>query len=220
MTTNELLKKLQFQLRQLEQEVLQHDAQLPAGQRKMMQDVERFNNELFIQEGAQLKPCIVQLSKSINQLKQLISANRSHFAIISSCEKIQDRFSAVRRALATTNINIKSLEQQKRTRRAQAIKRGVRAHQQSGFSWIASNVMQNSHQLYEELNKHLNWAKVIEQKIESLQSSLDNCHSADKIKIQNDILTQHSRLGKCRQATSYIEDRIQLFERPFKNQNR
>ncbi|GIU07734.1 primosomal protein N' [Shewanella sp. c952] len=220
MNTNELINKLKQQLKQLEQDVLQHDAALPPGQRKMMQDVERFNNELFIQEGAQLKPCIDQLSKNIAQLQQLLNANRSHHTIISSCEKIQDRFSAVRRALSTTNINIKSLEQQKRTRRAHAIKRGTKAHQQSGFSWIASNVMQNSHQLYEELNKHLNWAKIIEQKIENLQSSLENCHSADKIKLQNEILAQHSRLGKCRQATSYIEDRIQLFERPFKSQNR
>lgn len=220
MTTSELIKRLKHQLKQLEQEVLQHDAHLPAGQRKMMQDVERFNNELFVQEGAQLKPCIDQLSRNVAQLQQLINAKRSPYTIISSCEKIQDRFSAVRRALATTGINVKSLEQQKRTRRAHAIKRGARAHQQSGFSWIASNVMQNSHQLYEELNKHLNWAKIIEQKIENLQSLLDNCHSADKIKLQNEILAQHSRLGKCRQATSYIEDRIQLFERPFKGQNR
>jgi len=220
MKRHDLINQLKQQLKQLEQDVLQHDAKLPPGQRKMMQDVERFNNELFIQAGAQLIPCIEQLNKSILQLQQLITAKRSLESISSSCEKIQDRFSAVRRALATTNLNIKSLEQQKRTRRAHAIKRGAKAHQQSGFSWIASNVMQNSHQLYEELNKHLNWAKVIEQKIENLQYSLENCHSNDKIKLQNEILAQHSRLGKCRQATSYIEERIQLFERPFKGQNR
>ncbi|MGS0679763.1 primosomal replication protein [Shewanella sp. 125m-7] len=220
MTTDELVKKLKQQLKQLEQEVLQHDSRLPAGQRKMMQDIERFNNELFIQVGGQLQPCIDQLAKNIAQLEQLLKANRSPYTVVSSCEKIQDRFSALRRALMTTGINVKSIEQQKRSRRAYAIKRGVKSHNDSGFSWIASNVMQNSHQLYEELNKHLNWAKIIEQKIENLQSSLENCHSADKIKLQNEILSLHSRLGKCRQATSYIEDRIQLFERPFKSQNR
>ncbi|ABV87978.1 primosomal replication protein [Shewanella pealeana] len=220
MTTNELVQKLKLQLKQLEQEVLQHDSRLPPGQRKMMLDVERFNNELFIQVGGQLQPCIDQLSKNIAQLEQLLRAKRSPYTIVSSCEKIQDRFSALKRALATTSINVKSIEQQKRSRRAYAIKRGIKSHNESGFNWIASNVMQNSHQLYEELNKHLNWAKIIEQKIENLQSSLENCHSADKIKLQNEILTLHSRLGKCRQATSYIEDRIQLFERPFKSQNR
>ena len=220
MTTDELVRKLRLQLKQLEQEVLQHDSRLPPGQRKMMQDVERFNSELFIQVGGQLQPCIEQLSKNIAQLEQLVKAKRSPYTIVSSCEKIQDRFSALRRALTTTGINVKSIEQQKRSRRAFAIKRGNQSHADSGFSWIASNVMQNSHQLYEELNKHLNWAKIIEQKIENLQSSLENCHSADKIKLQNEILAQHSRLGKCRQATSYIEDRIQLFERPFKSQNR
>ena len=220
MTNEQLVAKLKQQLKQLEQEVLQHDSKLPPGQRKMMQDVERFNSELFLQVGGQLQPCIEQLAKNIAQLEQLLKAKRSPYTIVSSCEKIQDRFSALRRALSTTSINVKSIEQQKRSRRAYAIKRGNKAHAESGFSWIASNVMQNSHQLYEELNKHLNWAKIIEQKIQNLQSSLENCHSADKIKLQHEILSLHSRLGKCRQATSYIEDRIQLFERPFKSQNR
>lgn len=220
MNTDELIRKLNTQLKQLEQEVLKHDSRLPPGQRKMMQDTERFNNELFIQSGAQLSPCIAQLNKSIRQLEKLLKSRISQHTVALSCERIQDRFTAIRRALATTSIDLKAMQQQKRTRRAQAIKRGAKTHNQSGFNWIAANVMQNSHQLYEELNKHLNWAKIIEQKIEDLQSKLANCHSADKIELQNEILLIHRRLGKCRQAITYIEDRIQTFERPFKSHNR
>lgn len=214
MTTSELLKRLRAQHKQLEQEVLQHDAKLPKGQRRLLQDTERFNDSLFIQTGAELQPCIDQISKSIEQLEKLIKGKISANTILLSCERIQDRFTAVKRALATTSLDVKSAEHQKQMRIAKAQQRRRQSHSNSGFDWIAAGVMQNSHQLYEELNKHLNWVKAFEQKIQNLQSELEYCHSADKIKKQNEILLVHRRLGKCRQAISYIEERIQAFERP------
>ena len=66
----------------------------------------------------------------------------------------------------------------------------------------------------------MNWATTFEQKIAEMETKLANCHSTDKIMIQNEILSLHRRLGKCRQAISYIEERIQMFERPHRNNNR
>lgn len=215
MNTNELLKRLTTQLKQLEQEVLSHDANLPKREQKLLQDVDRFNSELFIQSGAKLAPCIEQIRKNIIQLDKLIKGKISNSTIASSCERIQDRFTAVRRALSTTSLGVKSAAHQKAFRIATAKKRRNTTHDESGFNWIAAGVMHNSHQLYEELNKHLNWVSKFEQKILNLQSELENCHSAEKIQMQNEILLVHRRLGKCRQAISYIEDRIQAFERPF-----
>ncbi|MCG9696246.1 primosomal replication protein [Shewanella sp. Isolate11] len=220
MNTAELIYRLRVQLKQLEQEVLQHDSQLAKGQRKLLHDTERFNHGLFQQTGAQLAPCIEQISKKITQLEQLLKGNISNDTIALSCEGIHDRFTALRRALNTTSLDVKSAEQQRDARFAHAKKRRQKSHEESGFSWIASGVMHNSHQLYDELNKHLNWVKTFEQKIEYLQLKLENCHSSEKIALQNEILLVHRRLGKCRQAISYIEDRIQAFERPYKGQNR
>jgi len=216
----QLIDKLKGQLAQLEQEVLRHDAALAPQQRKLIQDVERFNDGLFIQAGAQLAPCISQIAKDIKQLEQRLALNLAPATIIASCERIQDRFTAVKRALHTTGINLKSATQARQSARARSNQRQKQAHNNSGFDWIAAGVMQNSHQLYEELNKHLNWARKIESKIEQLESTLANCHSADKIKLQNEILLMHRRLGKCRQAIGYIEDRIQAFERPYQSHNR
>lgn len=69
MTTSELLKRLRVQQKLLEQEVLQHDAKLPKGQQRLLQDTERFNDTLFIQTGAELSSCINQINKSIQQLE-------------------------------------------------------------------------------------------------------------------------------------------------------
>ncbi|MCE9678265.1 primosomal replication protein [Shewanella sp. AS1] len=220
MNTTELIRRLRVQLKQLEQEVLQHDSQLAKGQRKLLSDTERFNHQLFEQTGAQLAPCVQQIDRKITQLEQLLKGKISSETIALSCEGIQDRFTALKRALSTTGLDLKSAEQQRAARFASANKRRQQAHAQSGFNWIAANVMHNSHQLYEELNKHLNWVKAFEQKIETLQLKLEHCHGADKIALQNEILLVHRRLGKCRQAISYIEDKIQAFERPYNSHNR
>jgi primosomal replication protein N'' len=220
MNTQQLLNKLRTQLAALEQEVLLHDSKLQPGQRKLLQDTERFNNELFIQSGAQLAPCIAQIAKSIGQLEKLIRLKLAPETIEASCIRIQDRFTAVKRALATTGLDMKSVRQQKASARARFQQGQQQSHADSGFGWIAGSVMQHSHQIYEELNKHLNWAKRIEQKIVEMESRLENCHSADKIALQNEILSMHRRLGKCRQAISYIEDRIQALERPYQSHNR
>ncbi|MEI6860523.1 MAG: primosomal replication protein [Shewanella sp.] len=224
MNTNQLLRQLSIQLKQLEQDVLQHDTNLPKREQKLLQNTDRFNDELFIQSGAKLSPCIEQINKNIKQLGKLIERNISIETIALSCERIQDRFTALRRALNTTSLGAESASQQRAFRVAQAMRRRNKSHNESGFNWIAAEVMHNSHQRYAELNKHLDWVSKFEQQIITLQSKLDNCRSADKIHIQNEVLLVHRRLGKCRQAISYIEDRIQAFERPFsqtyKNFNR
>lgn len=202
------------QLKNLEKEVLQHDQQLPQNEQKLLQDLERFNYQLFIQHGAKLQPCIEQITSSINDLEKRLNHQIADESIVFCCEKIQDRFTAVKRALSSTKVNIESAKQQKAAKSAYWAKRNNNQHQSSGFEWIAASVMQNSHQLYEELNKHLNWATRIEQKIAELELRLANANVSNKITLQNDILSMHRRLGKCRKAITYIEDRIQLFERP------
>ena len=218
--TNQLIHQLKQQLNTLERDALNHDQQLPSQQKKMLQDIERFNSQLFIQQGAQVTPCIQQLKKDIVQLEKQLSLKLDIKIIELSCQRIQDRFTALRRALVTTNINVKTAEQKRANNRARYAKKQQQQHADSGFAWIANNVMKNSHQIYQELNKHLNWATTFEQKIAEMETKLANCHSADKITIQNEILSLHRRLGKCRQAISYIEDRIQMFERPNRNTNR
>ncbi|MCL1036679.1 primosomal replication protein [Shewanella corallii] len=220
MKHQDLIRRLRTQLRSLEQEVLRHDQNLPEKDSKLLKDVERFNHELFHQTGGRLGPCIPQLGKLIGNLEKQLQLGLSADLIRLSCERIQDRFAALKRALATTDVNIKDANQTRDSKRARYMKQQANRHQTSGFDWIASSVMQNSHQLYDELNKHLNWAKRIEQKIAQLNMALDNCPNTDKINLQHEILAMHRRLGKCRQAISYIEDRIQLLERPFKDYNR
>ncbi|MDD8059189.1 MULTISPECIES: primosomal replication protein [Shewanella] len=214
MNTQQLVSMLKQQLAQLERDALAHDQNLPPNHRQTLQQTERFNSQLFAQQGGLLSPCIAQLRQDIQKLEKQLSLKLGGQVIQLSCDRIQDRFIALKRALLTTDINLKAEAQRKASNRARYAKKQLQSAQNSGFGWIASNVMQNSHQLYAELNKHLNWAQKFEQKIHQMEANLEFCHSDDKIKLQNDILLMHRRLGKCKQAISYIEERIQLFERP------
>ncbi|MBR9729556.1 primosomal replication protein [Shewanella intestini] len=220
MNTQQLINRLKQQVIQLEQEALRHDQQLAPTQSKLLQDIERFNQSLFIQKGAQLSPCIVQIKKDIKQLEKQLSLRLGMATVAYRCQNIQDKFTALKRALTTTGVNLQAEQQKRASNRARYAKKQVKQHSHSGFEWIASSVMQNSHEIYQELNKHLNWAKKIEHKIAQMELSLNQCHPTEKIKLQNDILLMHKRLGKCRQAISYIEERIQYFERPHNKFNR
>ncbi|KFZ38051.1 prepilin peptidase [Shewanella mangrovi] len=217
MNTAQLIEKLKQQLKQLEQEVLQHDQAQSAKDLRLLEHLERFEQTLFHQSGGKLYPCIAQLETSLRQLEKQLAAGISPALLQASCERIADRFVALKRAISTTAIDLKAQQQNKNSKKVVYQRKMQQRHTDAGFGWIAAEVMRNSHQLYEELNKHLNWEKKIQFKIEQLQAQLDNCHITEKIAVQNDLLAMHKRLGKCRQAINYIEDRIQLFERPNKH---
>ena len=72
--------------------------------------------------------------------------------------------------------------------------------------------MANSHQLYQELSKHHGYERKLAEKIALLENRLANYQGADKISLQQDILKQHKRLGQCRKAIHFIEQRIQQME--------
>lgn len=217
MNTQALINKLRQQLKQLEQEVLQHDQSQTAQSLRLMEHLTRFDQALFQQHGGKLYPCIAQIEQSLLQLEKQLQAGISAPVLQASCERIADRFVALKRAINTTTIDLKAQQQNKNSKKVAYQRKIQQKHSDAGFGWIAADVMRNSHQLYEELNKHFNWEKKIQFKIEQLQARLDNCHITEKIAVQNDLLAMHKRLGKCRQAIHYIEERIQLFERPNKH---
>ncbi|WP_352289594.1 primosomal replication protein PriC, partial [Psychrobacter sp. GW64-MNA-CIBAN-0177] len=70
MNTQQLLSMLKQQLAKLEQDALIHDQNLAPSQRQSLQEIERFNSQLFAQQGAQLSPCITQLRQDIKQLEK------------------------------------------------------------------------------------------------------------------------------------------------------
>ncbi|WP_298439350.1 primosomal replication protein [uncultured Ferrimonas sp.] len=202
---NPQLQQLKQKLAQLEQQVQFHDAQLSASDKKWLNNRSRFHDQLFDQQGATLGGCLTVLNKDLKQIEQMLSLGVKGDALDLACQRFSNRFEAVLQAIANTPTVARGLQQ---TARRRSHKRG-----DSQYQWIARSVMNSSHQLYDELRKHQNWDNQLQQKIAQLEQNLDIYQGKDKIEQQNIILQTHQRLGKCRQAISYIEQRIAWLEK-------
>ncbi|GAA4897730.1 primosomal replication protein [Ferrimonas pelagia] len=202
-----LVIKLREQLNQLEQRIQHHDAQLTDANKKWLAHKSRFHDQLFDHQGASLAGCLTVLRKDLKQIEQLLQIGATGETVELACQRFSGRFQALLQAVANTQTATRGIQNS-------AYKRRSSANADAGYQWIAQNIMNSSHKLYQELNKHRNWEQKMQQKIQQLEHALDNYRGGDKITLQNEILAQHKRLGKCRQAMTYIEQRIAWLEKP------
>ncbi|WP_169307116.1 primosomal replication protein [Ferrimonas sediminicola] len=201
---SDLLQLLRQRLEQLKSQVREHDHALPGNTSQALDHQQRFHSALFDHTGASLAQCLQRLEQDLAKLDRLSQASDSGDTFELVCQQFSDRYQAVTQALATTGLQAAGARFSSRRRSV--------PRQDSQYQWIARSVMQNSHSAYAELRKHQNWADRLQQKIHELEQKLDLHQGAEKIKLQNEILTTQKRLGRCRQAMTYIEERIARLE--------
>ncbi|USD36438.1 MULTISPECIES: primosomal replication protein [Ferrimonas] len=202
---SELMQLLRQRFAQLKQQVQDYDRQLNQSTEKALNHSHRFHQGLFEQTGASLSQCIAQMDKDMTALERLSHHPGSEATFEYLCQQFSDRYQAVTQAMAATGVQVAGTKLKSRRQWQQ------RPHNQ--YQWIAQSVMSNSNGAYAELRKHQNWASRLEQKIRELEQKLDLHQGQEKIKLQNDILATHKRLGQCRQAMTYIEERIAQLEK-------
>ncbi len=200
-----LLNKLQQRLAELEEKVQCHDRALSAHDKKWLANRSRFHDQLFEQHGATLDECIQVLKRDLAQIQQLVQIDVHSDTLALACQRFTNRYQALLQAMENTNTITRGLQQTEFKRK--------QPKQQGEYQWIAQSVMQSSHQLYQELKKHQNWEQQLEHKADALEHELERYQGSEKIAQQNLILHTRKRLGKCRQAMSYIEQRIAYLER-------
>lgn len=211
MKRTDLLAHLHQRFFQLKQRVEAYDRQLNAETNKALQHQARFHSQLFDYEGASLGQCIAKMQHDLDRLTQLASQDGHGQTFELICQKFSDRYQAVNQAMAATGVQVSGTKLKSR--------RHYKA-KESPYQWIAQSVMNNSNSAYAELRKHQNWAQRLQQKIELSEQKLNSLNGQEKIQLQNDILATHKRLGKCRQAITYIEERIARLERRQYSNNR
>ncbi|MBW3164171.1 primosomal replication protein [Ferrimonas balearica] len=207
--TSPMLQRLETQLARLEEQVREHDAQLTPADKKWLANQSAFHDQLFDHQGASLSSCLQVLRQDLKQIQQLEQLGARPDAVELVCHRFANRFSAVAQALANTAV----MRRGHQTSALAGARRNAKKTNNE-YHWIARSVMRSSHQLYDELRKHQNWADRLEQKIRELEQRLDLHQGADKITLQNEILATHKRLGRCRQAMTFIEQRIAHLEKP------
>ncbi|SHH28149.1 primosomal replication protein [Ferrimonas marina] len=198
------LEQLKAQLAALEAKVHQHDAQLSDADKRWLHHKSRFHEQLFEQQGASLAGCLEVLRRDLKQIEQMVQVGATGDTLGLACQRFGERFEALMQALANTDT----------ARRGNQLSARGRSSKNSDYQWIDQSVMNSSHKLHQELAKHKSWEDKMVQKIQQMEQALDITPANDKITLQNEILALHKRLGKCRQAMTYIEQRIAWLEKP------
>ena len=80
------------------------------------------------------------------------------------------------------------------------------------YKKAAQVLMQDSHQVYESLAQQHEYERRLDQMIREQELVFNDAPAAQKELEQKKLLALHQRLGRCRQATTRIEEQIQLLE--------
>lgn len=169
-----------------------------------------FDDKLFKSQSPRLTDYVNESFSVLNDIRTLIAKKSSPSLLQYQCSKLVDQCQAIRKALASQQQRNTSYLQDKASRKHVALKKQQR--QGSSFSWLAHNIIANSVELYQELSKHHGYQQKLELKINQLDQQLSHCNIQDKLAQQQEILKQHKRLGQCRKAIYFIEQKIELLE--------
>lgn len=169
-----------------------------------------FNDKLFKSRSPYLSDYVSESFLLLDDVRKLALSKSPTSLLQYQCNKLVDQCQAIRKALTSQHQRNTSYQQDKATRKKVAIKKQQR--QGSSFNWLAKNVMSNSVSLYQELSKHHDYQQKFEVKINQLEQQLALCPIKEKLARQQEILKLHQRLGQCRKAIYFIEQKIELLE--------
>ncbi|NRA71151.1 MAG: primosomal replication protein [Gammaproteobacteria bacterium] len=200
------LSEIERLLAQLSQKSTQYDlkSKIPSLAHRPI-----FDDKLFKNQSPRLYDYVSESYRLLEEIRSLISHKSATSLLQYQCNKLVDQCQAISKALASQQQRNASYQHEKATRKTVAIKK----QQQTGsFAWIAGNIISNSVELYQELSKHHGYQQKLELKINQLDQQLSLCPINKKLPLQKDILKQHKRLGQCRKAIYFIEQKIELLE--------
>ena len=119
-----------------------------------------FDDKLFRARSVQLNDYVAECVTLLNDVRRHIERKSPNSLIQFQCQKLVDQCQAIQKALTSQQQRNTSYQQDKATRKHFAIKRQQR--QGNSFSWLTSNIMANSVELYQELSKHHGYQQTLE----------------------------------------------------------
>lgn len=175
-----------------------------------------FEPMLFKTQSSRLNDYVVESKALLAQIQKYISDDASKTLIEFQCNKLVDQCQAIKKSLSSQSQRFNNYQQDKTSKAKFFANKQNSA--ENNFSWLTQKVVHNSRLLYEELSKHHGYQQKLNARIGQLNQQLTQCPSNDKIKLQQEILRQHKRLGQCNKAIYFIEKKIQQLEsgkRPY-----
>jgi primosomal replication protein N'' len=167
----------------------------------LLQDKNVFSESLFVTNSDKIQPYVAEIRGRTTELSRLLSIGKRELSH-SRLQGIEQQISAVINALRSN----KGIHQEAQYR--------LNAINSRRYKKAAKELFQSSQALYQQLSEHHEFERRLQVMLQE-REQLRQVASPSKVnKIAEEVLALHQRLGRCRQAISKIERKIELSEKP------
>ncbi|TMO66556.1 primosomal replication protein [Pseudoalteromonas aurantia] len=191
------LSKLHHQVDYLAQQAEQFDnAKWFAKNRYIQAQPSLFDRTVFATKSLQLTDYVDEIKVTLTALPEPQKRHAYAFAL----EKIATQIEAVIKVLKSTSVWAKE-NKAHYPKKAKVYRSAVK------------KVIQSSQELYQELSQNHEFERRLIEMVELRKVQLNNANPTQAHALNQEILTLHARLGRCRKAISATEEKIQLAEK-------
>ncbi len=160
-----------------------------------------FNSSSFHTQSEEIIDYIKELKQNVTRLRTV--KDQTHADYLT--QKITNQFQCLKNLFNSTNLSNKYRSQTRHQNRQQnSLKQRVQN--------LATNVTQNSQSLYEELSKLHEYERRLLDMVTEKQQLLNSSNAQNNNELRQQVLLTQQRLGRCRQAISGIEEKIQKLD--------
>lgn len=157
-----------------------------------------FNSSAFHTKSDEVADYLVELEGNINKILNI----KEPVLVQHLSELVPQQFAALNRLIAAQEVNQHNKNYQRQ------FKQHLKVVKQ-----LNQRASQNSQSLYQELSKLKEYERRLFEMVEEKQQAL-NKYSGQKLRaeLQQQVLQTQQRLGRCRQAVSKVEEKIQQLD--------
>ena len=208
MLTQDLIQTIRGQIAHLYEQTQSIDARNRQIKSDRFTYREYFNNQLFNCDSISLFDYVKEAEENFNHLLRLKNADKSFLSDLGN--KLTDQLSALTQVIRANEVAIKehNYQQQRRKKYYQNKKQ----QQNNRYQQAAQYFMQNSHELHQELAQNREFERRLNEMVYERQAKMKRADQDTQLKLQQEILALHQRLGRCRRAITAVEERIALAE--------
>lgn len=200
MQTRILADKVRTELYELKQRAFEVDEQNKRIRSNEFVDREFFSEALFRCNSSKLLDHVMEAEANFNNL---VKGGANWVYLNALGEKLINQISAINNAIKANDVIVKEFNYRK-LRKAE--------HFEKRYKKTAKQYMSNSHELYQELTQNHEFERRLNEMIYMRQAQMQTADAPTQAQLQKEMLALHQRLGRCRKAITFVEERIQMAE--------
>ena len=208
MLTQDLIQTIRGQIAHLYEQTQSIDARNRQIKSDRFTYREYFNSQLFNCDSISLFDYVKEAEENFNHLLRLKNADKSFLSDLGN--KLTDQLSALTQVIRANEVAIKEHNYQQQ--RSKKYYQNKKQQQNNRYQQAAQYFMQNSHELHQELAQNREFERRLNEMVYERQAKMKRADQDTQLKLQQEMLALHQRLGRCRRAITAVEERIAFAE--------